>query len=57
MAVIPQFELDGLLPPGDYEVTFEELRRSVLVLGPGEPNECPTWDAAGGPGWWTIWKY
>lgn len=45
MTVIPPFELDGLLPPGDYEVTFEELRRSVLVLGPGEPNECPTWDA------------
>ncbi|CAN5719723.1 hypothetical protein BH11PLA1_BH11PLA1_11610 [soil metagenome] len=45
MTVIPPFELDGLLPPGDYEVTFEELRRSVLVLGPRKPNESPTWDA------------
>jgi uncharacterized protein DUF6932 len=46
MVGIPTFEPDGLLPPGDYEVTFEELRRSVLVLGPGEPKECPGWDAA-----------
>jgi len=46
MAVIPQFEPDGLLPPGDYEVSFEELRRSVLVLGPGDPKDYPHWDAA-----------
>jgi hypothetical protein len=46
MVGIPTFEPDGLLPPGDYEVTFEELRRSVLVLGPGEPKEYPSWDAA-----------
>jgi hypothetical protein len=45
MAVIPTFERDGLLPPGDYEVTFDELRRSVLVLGPGDPKEWPTWDS------------
>lgn len=44
MAVIPIFEPGGLLPPGDYEVTFDELRHSVLVLGPGEPRECPNWD-------------
>ena len=46
MAVIPPFEADGLLPPGDYEVSFDELRRSSLVLGPGDPKECPTWDAS-----------
>ena len=46
MAGIPTFETDGLLPPGDYEVSFEELRSSALVLGPGEPRECPTWDGA-----------
>lgn len=45
MTVIPSFEINGLLPPGDYEVTFDELRQSVLVLGPGNPNEYPTWDA------------
>jgi hypothetical protein len=32
---IPEFTDEGLLPPGDYEVTFEELRESVLVEGPG----------------------
>lgn len=45
MGVIPAFTSEGLLPAGDYEVTFDELRRSVLVLGPGSPGECPTWDA------------
>jgi hypothetical protein len=45
MAKIPPFQPDGLLPPGDYEVSFEELKQSVLVLGPAEPRDCPTWDA------------
>lgn len=45
MTVIPPFTPDGLLPAGDYEVTFAELRHSVLVLGPGDPRECPSWDA------------
>src|ERR1700683_1994784 len=44
MAVIPPFEPDGLLPPGDYEVSFDELRRSPLVLGPHDPAEYPSWD-------------
>lgn len=44
LAMIPPFNPDGLLPPGDYEVAFAELRRSVLVLGPGDPSEYPTWD-------------
>ena len=42
---IPPFTEAGLLPPGDFEVTFDELRASVLVLGPGEPAEWPDWDA------------
>ena len=46
MALIPPFGRDGLLPPGDYEVTFPELRSSNLVLGPGEPRAFPHWDAA-----------
>ena len=45
MAVIPPFEPDGRLPPGDYEVSFADLRQSVLVLGPGEPKDYPAWDA------------
>jgi hypothetical protein len=44
MAVIPPFGPDGLLPPGDYEVSFDELRRSPLVLGPGDPREGTPWD-------------
>ena len=42
MPVIPSFEPDGLLPPGDYEVSFEELRHSVLVTSSGMSS---TWDA------------
>lgn len=45
MAVIPPFESDGLLPPGDYEVSFSELRQSWLVVGPGNPGAWPTWDS------------
>lgn len=39
---IPNFQ-DGVLPPDDYEVTFEQLRQSVLVDGCGELRE--NWDA------------
>jgi hypothetical protein len=45
MATIPPFGPDGLLPPGDYEVSFEDLRQSLLVQGPGDRNEYPAWDA------------
>jgi hypothetical protein len=42
--MLPDFNDDGLLPPGDYELTFEQLRSSVLVLGPGPDR--PNWDTA-----------
>jgi len=42
--MIPDFDAEGLLPPGDYEVSFEELRRSTLVTG-GEQHR-GNWDAA-----------
>jgi hypothetical protein len=29
-----EFDARGLLPPGEYEVTFPELRQSLLVVGP-----------------------
>jgi hypothetical protein len=45
MEVIPPFSLHGLLPKGDYEVTFEELRESLLVSGP-ESDQYPRWDNA-----------
>ena len=46
MSSIPHFGPDGLLPPGDHEVSFSELRQSVLVLGPGKPAASATWDGA-----------
>ena len=39
------FQADGLLPPGDYEVSFEELRRSILTVGPGMAMDARSWDA------------
>jgi hypothetical protein len=30
--MIPSFQPDGLLPPGDYEVCFKELRKSILTV-------------------------
>jgi hypothetical protein len=44
MGLIPPFDSDGLLPPGDYEVSLDELRQSMLVLGPGDPKRHPSWD-------------
>lgn len=41
MGIIPPFTDDGVLPPGDYEVTFEELRVSPLVV-----NDLPDWDTS-----------
>ncbi len=42
--MIPDFDQRGLLPPGAYNVTFDELRQSVLVVGPSDPK-IPGWDA------------
>lgn len=41
---LPPFTLDGVLPPGDYELTFSDLKASLLVSGP-EPKP-DNWDAA-----------
>jgi hypothetical protein len=43
MSALPAFDAQGLLPTGDYELVFEELRRSRLVAGPGGGDS--TWDA------------
>ena len=43
MMRLPQFTNDGLLPPGDYEFSFDGLRESILVVGP--QSRSPDWDA------------
>ena len=42
--VIPPFEPDGLLPPGDFELSFDELRQSALVGGPRNQEGTSSWD-------------
>jgi hypothetical protein len=44
MASIPDFDSEGLLPAGDYEVSFDELRKSPLVAGPALPRLAISWD-------------
>lgn len=44
--MLPDFDEHGLLPAGDYELTFEQLRASVLVVGP----------SAGAPHWDALWR-
>ena len=46
MCALPFFNQDGLLPVGDYSLSLEELRKSKLVLGFGEPRHEPNWDAS-----------
>lgn len=46
MPKLPNFTVDGVLPPGDYGMTLDELEESILVLGPGQPKDHPVWDAA-----------
>ncbi|MEO8495188.1 MAG: hypothetical protein ABI614_08960 [Planctomycetota bacterium] len=33
---LPEFNDDGVLPPGDYELTFDQIRESPLVCGPAD---------------------
>jgi hypothetical protein len=40
---LPSFTAEGLLPAGDYPLTLDELRASLLVTGAGVGS--PTWDA------------
>lgn len=42
--MIPDFDQRGLFSPGEYTVTFDELRRSILVTGPAG-LDIPGWDA------------
>lgn len=38
--VLPEFNDRGLLPPGDYPMTFSELQDSRLVVGRGDVSWC-----------------
>jgi hypothetical protein len=44
MTSVPSFDSQGLLPAGDYELTFADLRSSPLVLGVGDAAS--VWDTA-----------
>lgn len=46
METLPDFDVDGLLPPGDYELSLDELRASLLVVGPRDAQPRPNWDQA-----------
>lgn len=46
MPLIPGFTRDGLLPAGDLELSFEELRRSPLEVGPPGAVDGTTCDAS-----------
>lgn len=41
--MILSFNEKGLLDPGDYHLTLDELRESILVVG---PDDEPEWDSA-----------
>jgi hypothetical protein len=41
---LPPFTAEGVLPPGDYELSLAELAGFALVAGPA--GHAPTWDAA-----------
>lgn len=45
---LPQsFNEHGLLPPGDYEMTLQELKNSMLIKGLSRPTEeTGQWDIA-----------
>ena len=40
--MLPRFDDDGLLPPGNYELSLDQLKASMLVVGPGP--DYPDWD-------------
>ena len=40
--MLPRFNDDGLLPPGDYQLTIDQLKACMLVTGAGA--ERPDWD-------------
>lgn len=45
MPILLKFDGDDCLPEGDYELTIDELRSSLLVVGPGDQNWDRSWRA------------
>ena len=41
--LLPPFTDEGVLPPGDYVLTLDEVAESPLVHGPGD-RHYPNWD-------------
>jgi hypothetical protein len=37
-SLLPPFTTNGLLPPGDYPLTIDQLRQSHLVTGDENPS-------------------
>jgi hypothetical protein len=42
--VLPPFDANGLLPPGDYDLSFQQLRASHLVVRPSPDPKYADWD-------------
>ena len=51
MSTLPAFTQLGLLPPGDYPLTLDELRESMLVRGPAQAPSQPAWETAWDADW------
>jgi hypothetical protein len=47
---LPEFDDDGLLPPGDYALSLAQLKVSMLVTGPQSLGRC------GRAGWDSPWR-
>lgn len=41
---LPGFNEDGVLPPGEYALTLDQIERSMLVTGEGVASQGGTWD-------------
>jgi hypothetical protein len=46
MTRLPDFNAEGVLPPGDYAMTLAELEQSMLVVGPSNRSAYPHWNEA-----------
>ena len=47
---LPEFDNEGLLPPGDYALSRAQLKASMLVTGPQSLGRC------GRAGWDSPWR-
>ncbi|HEY8741695.1 MAG TPA: hypothetical protein VIU62_01245, partial [Chloroflexota bacterium] len=52
--VLPAFTAEGVLPPGDYPLTVQQLRASFLITG--EEVASPGWDGEWRASSSTTWR-